>query len=105
MEQQQQTKFDEWALLDLFGHQQLAGRVSEANIAGQAFVRVDIPDAKGRIALTKYYHPNAIYSIAPCEENIAVARAQTIDSAPVKRYQLEQYAQTRSLPLDEDEED
>lgn len=29
-----QTKFKEWAVLELFGHRKLAGLVSEAEIAG-----------------------------------------------------------------------
>jgi hypothetical protein len=101
---EQVAKFEEWALLELFGHQRLAGRVTEAQIAGGAFVRVDVPDAKGRIALTKYLNPTAIYSISPCDENVAVAAAQRIDAAPIQRYQLEQLATTRSLPYEDGEE-
>lgn len=103
---EQKPKFEEWALLELFGHQRLAGKVSEATLAGGAFVRVDVPDAKGRIVLTKFLHPNAIYGISPCDENVAVAAAQSIDSAPIARYQLEQLAQTRALPgFDSEDED
>jgi len=102
---EQVPKFEEWALLELFGHQRLAGRVTEATIAGGAFVRVDVPDAKGRIVMTKYLNPSAIYGISPCDENVAVAAAQTIDAKPIQRYQLEQLATTRSLPYMGDEED
>ena len=99
--------FEEWALLELFGHSKLAGKVSEITIAGGAFVRVDVPDKTGRIVLTKFLHPNAIYAISPCDENIAVAAASNIDAAPIKRYELDQLAQTRRLRLgqDDDEED
>ncbi|MDD2657785.1 MAG: hypothetical protein PHD04_03970 [Candidatus Pacebacteria bacterium] len=37
------NKFDEWAIIDLFGHQKIAGRVSEQQIGGASFVRVDVP--------------------------------------------------------------
>jgi hypothetical protein len=33
--------FEEWALLELFGHQRLAGRVTEQQLGGASFVRVD----------------------------------------------------------------
>lgn len=36
-------KFDSWAILELMGHRKLAGRVSEATLAGGAFVRIDVP--------------------------------------------------------------
>lgn len=97
-------KFDEWALLELFGHQRLAGHVSEATIAGASFVRVDIPDDKGRIVLTRYVNPTAIYGISPCDENVAVAAAQKIDSAPIHRYELKQLHTTPELGFNDDEQ-
>lgn len=102
--EQANAKFEEWALLELFGHQRLAGRVTEATIAGGAFVRVDVPDSKGRIVMTKYLNPSAIYGISPCDENVAVAAAQTIDAAPVHRYQLRQLATNSVIDFDESEE-
>ena len=39
-----QEKFDQWAVVELFGHQQIAGRVTEASIGGCSFLRVDVPD-------------------------------------------------------------
>lgn len=102
---QSTQKFEEWALLELFGHQRLAGRVTEATIGGGAFVRVDVPDDKGRTVLTKFLNPSAIYAISPCDENVAVAAAQSIDSAPVKRYELKQLAGTRDIDFGDDDTD
>lgn len=33
-------KFEEWAIIDLFGHQKIAGRISEQQIGGSSFVHV-----------------------------------------------------------------
>ena len=46
----EQTKFEEWAVLELFGHQRLAGLVSEVQIGGASFVRVDVPHEDKRKA-------------------------------------------------------
>jgi len=43
------TKFEQWALVELMGHQRIAGLVSETTIAGQAIPRVDVPDQTGAI--------------------------------------------------------
>ena len=66
----EQTKFEEWAVLELFGHQRLAGLVSEVQLGGASFVRVDVPEdgKKKGWKLTKMYNPSAIYSIAPVTE-------------------------------------
>jgi hypothetical protein len=62
--------FDQWALVELFGHNKIAGRVSECNVAGGAFIRVDVPanDERGVPAFSRLFHPNAIYGITPMDE-------------------------------------
>lgn len=32
-----------WAIVELFGHARIAGRVTEQVIAGQGFIRADVP--------------------------------------------------------------
>ena len=96
-------KFESWAVIALFGHKQLAGKVTEANIGGGSFVRIDIPDKNGKIVLTKFVNPSAIYDITPCDENIAVAAAQNYDAAPVRKFELKALAGPGSL-LDRDDE-
>src|SRR5262245_29699466 len=67
----EKTQFDEWALVELFGHQKIVGRVSEATLAGGAFLRVDVPAVDEHKAFTRFYGPGAIYSINPVTEEIA----------------------------------
>ena len=40
-------KIEMWGIIDLFGHQKVAGYISEAQIGGCAFVRVDVPEVDG----------------------------------------------------------
>ena len=59
-------KFEQWCLVELFGHQQIAGFVTEATIGGCAFVRVDVPKPDGEGDLyTRYFGNGAIYAINP----------------------------------------
>jgi hypothetical protein len=80
--------FDEWALVELFGHARIVGRVTEATIASGAFIRVDVPDKDGATIFTRFFGPGAIYSMSPISREIAIAIAQSQDAEPVKRYEL-----------------
>lgn len=88
MGEQLTDKLDTWALVDLMGHQRIAGRVSETTIAGGAFVRVDVPVVGDDPAHTRYFAPNAIYSISPVSEDLARAMAASLRQRPVERYEL-----------------
>jgi len=81
--------FDEWALVELFGHARIVGRVTEATIAGGAFIRVDVPNKDGsEIVFTRFFGPTAIYSMSPISKEMALHLAAQQDAAPVKRYEM-----------------
>lgn len=86
--------FEQFAIVELFGHQVIAGKVTEQVIGGQGFLRVDVPETKGVAAFTKFYGPGAIYAITPCDEAtmlLAVAglRARAIDEWKLNVRQIE----------------
>lgn len=90
------VKFDEWCLLEIMGHQKFAGRVSEQVIAGQAFVRIDIPQRKDGVGVaipgfTKLFGPSSVYSITPMAEDLARAMAQQLDVEPISKYDLPEW--------------
>lgn len=97
-----QPKFDEWALVELFGHNKIAGRVSEATIAGGAFIRVDVPACGEQKAFTRYFGPSAIYSINPVSEEIARALVAQQNGRPVERYELPKLAAPAAAPENAD---
>lgn len=91
--EEKNEKFEEWAVLELFGHQRLAGLVSEVQIGGASFVRVDVPmDGKKKNAwkLTKMYNPSAIYSITPVTEATARMVATSVSGEPVTRWDVQE---------------
>lgn len=80
--------FEQWAIVEIFGHQRIAGLVTEHAIGGQSFVRVDVPKVGGRDAFTKLYGSGAIYAISFVDRDVALAAAEKLDIAPVTPYSL-----------------
>jgi hypothetical protein len=62
--------FHAWAIVELFGHQRCAGRLSEQTIGSETFIRVDIPRRAGG-EYTRLFGKGAIYCINICEESAA----------------------------------
>lgn len=81
-------KFEQWALVELFGHSRIAGLISEQTIGGCSFLRVDVPESGGAPAYTKLYGNGAIYAISFVTEQIAKAAAESYRAVPVTPYQL-----------------
>lgn len=84
-----------WALVELFGHNRVAGKVTEAEMGGGALIRVDVPAVKDRPPLTKYYNVKAIYALTPVDEATARQMAESIDPAPVNSYSLDREIERR----------
>lgn len=88
-----EQNFEQWAIVELFGHQKLAGLVTEAQVGGCSFVRVDVPESGGDgFKFTRLLGNGAIYAINFVSEEIARAMATRIDAAPVYSYELPQLA-------------
>ena len=88
-----EKSFEEWALVELFGHQRIVGRVTEAVLAGGVFLRVDVPALDSQPAFTRFYTPGAIYCISPVSEEIARGLLAHDRHEPVSRFQLPQLAE------------
>jgi hypothetical protein len=91
--------FDCWAVVELFGHNVIAGRVSEQTIGGATFVRVDVPEIEDRPAFTKFFGGAAIYAITPTGEAEARAACERLRVRPVQPYVIPDL----SLPNPDDE--
>lgn len=114
----QTQRFDNWCIVELFGHSKIAGKCTEENIAGTNMLRVDVPETSIQPPFTKYYGSAAIYAINPVDETTAKMAAESIQQAPVQAWQGEAFTEKflskqRQLPdmendkdeMDEDEMD
>lgn len=77
-----QEAFGEWVILELMGHRRLAGYLTEQEIAGKGFLRLEMDDA------TQFYSPSAVYCITPTTEELARKVAATSRPQPVTRFEL-----------------
>lgn len=84
-----EEKFREWCILELMGHRRLAGLVTEVEIGGASFLRLDVPEKEdeGMVA-TQFYSPAAVYCITPMTEEIAREVAKENGPEPVHRWEL-----------------
>lgn len=96
--------FHAWAIVELFGHTRIAGLVSEEQIGGATFIRVDIPNDQDTRRTTRYLGPSAIYSITPVEELIARRLAESIRYRPVQPYELPERT-VEAIPFGDDREE
>jgi len=78
--------FSNYCIVELFGHQKIAGLVTEQTLAGQGFIRVDVSATKRFPAFTRMFGSGAIYSITPVDEETAKAAAESIYIEPVTVY-------------------
>jgi hypothetical protein len=81
-----EEKKEFWAMIELFGHQRMAGYLTEETIGGSSFIRVDVPQVEGSQAFTKYYGQDAIYSITPISEELAKVLIKRMQPAPLNIY-------------------
>src|SRR5262245_42748040 len=102
-QQEQQPSFDEWAILEVMGKTRLGGRVREQHVFNVAMIRIDIPDGKGGFKLTRFFHPQALFSITLVGEKEATAVAIYNDAPPVTRWEMTQKQLAGGSREDEDD--
>ena len=109
-------KFETWGIVEIFGHQRIAGKLSEETIAGSVFLRVDIPDRKDPQKFTTIYQGGgSLYAIHPCDEAVARAAAVATGTRPIWEAQLEDFIKRateratgnrqRQLGVDDEDDD
>lgn len=92
------TNFEGWMILELFGHNVVAGFASEQSIGGAAFIRLDVPEVDGQEGFTKFYNGTAIYAMTPTTEEVAREAARRLAVRPVSPWVVPVPDSRRELP-------
>ena len=92
---------DVWAVVEVMGHSEYAGRVSEYTGLGVPLVRVEIPAVEGQPAFEKLLGAASIFRITPCTEEAARRAAEGLRVRPLNMVALPSREPAR-LPPDED---
>ncbi len=80
--------FAEWCIVEMMGHRRLAGYVSEVELAGKGFLRLDIPADGGDPGRTQFLSPGSVYALHPVAEATARQAAKAWRPDPVQRWEL-----------------
>lgn len=110
------NKFECYAIVELFGHNKIAGKVSEQSIGGSTMVRVDVPATTISAAFTRFLNVSAIYAINPVTEEVANGYAERLHTKPIDAWdarevikriddQMKLQAAMKSEPIEEEEEE
>lgn len=81
-------KLELFAIVDLFGHQRLAGKVTEQTVGSSTFVRIDVPETKSQPKFSRLVNPTAIYAINPATEEVVNEMAERLCSVPIDSWDI-----------------
>lgn len=84
-----EEKFEIWALVELMGHNKIAGKVTEHKFGNQSMLRVDVPAVNGLPAFTKIIAVNAVYAINPLNEQGATEYAELLKAKPIDVWDMQ----------------
>lgn len=77
-----------WAIVELMGHNRIAGLVSEAELGGTVFLRIDVPEVENIAGFTKFYGTSAVYAITPTDEDTAREAVKHFRQRPIETWIL-----------------
>jgi hypothetical protein len=77
-----------WVIVDFFGHQRFAGRVTEVQQFGATMGRLEVPEVDARPGFVKDFSGGSVFSMTDVTEEVAIAFTRAARPAPVQRYEL-----------------
>jgi len=83
-------KFELTGIVELFGHQKVAGQISEYSIGSSTFIRIDVPDTKLQPKFTRFVNPTAVYSINPTDKTTMQFMADAISAKPIDSWDFQE---------------
>lgn len=82
-----------WGTVEIMGHQRVAGRIIEQEIAGAKFVRVDVPESETQQASTQFLGAGSIYRIRPMTEELTRQICTRLDTAPISVWDAQRFVE------------
>jgi len=124
-DEQKYEGLDCWAIVDLFGHNRVAGKLTTQTLGAACLLRMDVPEvvipetkkqewnydaypakvvtkiipSRKKGGYTRFFGVGAIYSINPVTEELARRAVAAIDSDPVKPFEI---PEVKALPASQD---
>jgi len=95
----QQDKFEIWGIVELFGHQKIAGKLTEQNVAGNNMLRVDVPETAANPPFTRFLNHAAIYAINPTTEEVARMYSEKLQTKPIDSWDIRQFSEKLMLKM------
>jgi hypothetical protein len=81
-------KFEQWAIVEIMGHQKFAGWLTEQTIAGAGMLRLDVPAVGELPGFTRLFNTASVYLITPTSEQVARQVAAALKQQPVTVWDL-----------------
>jgi hypothetical protein len=97
-------KFECWGHVEIMGHNQIAGRLSEQSIGGRVMLRVDVPLEDGSFR-TEFLGGSAIFRVTPADEAAVRKLVTRMRPEPVFAYMLGTTPRLARVGKDDDEQD
>ncbi len=85
-----------WAIIELMGHQKIAGRYSEHG----PMHRVDVPDDNDEFHFSRLYSPQAIYSITFVDEQAAKIAAKALETPAIAIWEVNRELRRLAAPVE-----
>ncbi len=79
-------KLELFAIVELFGHNRMAGKLTEQTVGSSSFARIDVPATSKSPSFTRIVNPSAIYAINPVTEEVMLAMAERISVSPIEAW-------------------
>jgi hypothetical protein len=74
---------ENWAILEIMGHERLAGRLTETTIAGVPMLRVEVPATEKLPGFTRLLSGASIFSLTPVPQDVATIVAGQLQKTAV----------------------
>ena len=82
-------KLELFAIVELFGHQKVAAKVSEQSVGSSVFIRLDIPETDTSQSFTRIVNPSAVYAINPVTEEVMKYKANELEQIPIEAWDIQ----------------